>query len=239
MRDQFALFHHQPLFVDIGAGADPANDLTFGAADRQSAAQGPAILAAMMPQPIFDLIGLAGFQAVAPPAPSRFLIVRVEHAVPGGTVRRPDRNAGIFIPARVVIIVIAVRERRPDHLRHGVRERPEHAVAVGNGGGVQTLLGDHVAIASAPLQFHHHLTRQQFQPFALKRRQIRPRRCVNDAQGAQRFAVTTDQRRAGVEADMRVAGDERIVRKSRVSGCVGHYEDLRAQHGMRAKGHIA
>src|SRR3546814_2439053 len=80
--DLLPLLHHGDLVVNVGAGADPAHDRPMFVPDRQGAAQCPAIIAAMMAQPIFDLIGFAGFQRMAPAPPGAFLIVRMEHAVP-------------------------------------------------------------------------------------------------------------------------------------------------------------
>ena len=239
MRDHLALFHHQLLFVNVGAGAYPAHDLTPRIADRQRAPQRPAILAAMMAQPIFDFIGHAGRQALAPFFPGERLVIGMEHAVPRLPIGRADRDTGIFVPARVIIIMIAVGQRRPDHLRHGVGQGPEHAVAVGHGGGVEPLLDDHVAVAPAPFQFHHHLAREQGQPLPLQRREIGARCGVDDAQGAQRLAIAADQRRAGIEADVRRAGDQRIVGEPRVAGRVGDHEQRLPQHRQRAEGDVA
>lgn len=55
--DDLALFQCQLLLMDVGAGAEPAGDLPRRIADRQGAAQDPAIGAIAVPQAIFDLIG--------------------------------------------------------------------------------------------------------------------------------------------------------------------------------------
>jgi len=58
---------------------------------------------------------------------------------------------------------------------------------------------------------------------------------VDNAQRAQRVPLQ-DERRARVEADAQVTGDEFIVRKACVLGCVGHHQELRLiQDGVRAK----
>src|SRR3546814_10521571 len=98
---------------------------------------------------------------MAPAPPGAFLIVRMEHAVPSLAIGRSRGNAGEFIPAGIVIIMIAVRQRRPDHLRHGVGQGPEHAVAFRHRLRVPLLPGDHVAVAAAALQFHHDLARSE------------------------------------------------------------------------------
>src|SRR5690606_18244217 len=68
--------------VDVGACAHPAHDPAFRVADRHGPAESPTILAASMAQPVFDLVGLAGLEAVPPALPRPFAVVRVEHSVP-------------------------------------------------------------------------------------------------------------------------------------------------------------
>ena len=181
VRDHLALFHHQFLFVNVGAGADPAGDLAVGIADRQGTAQRPAIFAAMMAQAIFDLIGFAGDEAGAPTAPGALLIVGMEHAAPPIAIGRASGRAGIFIPAGVIIIMKAIRQRRPDHLRHGVGQRVEHAIADGERGRALILESDDVAVAATPFQFDHHLPREQDHALPLHRREVSARLCVDDA----------------------------------------------------------
>ena len=134
--------------------------------------------------------------------------------------------------------MIAVGQGRPDHLRHGVGQGAEHAIAIRHRCRVEPLLGDHVAIAAAPFQFHHHLPRQQRQPLALQRGQVIARHGVDDAERTQRLAIAANQRRTGIEADMRRAGDQRIVDEARILGRVGHDEDIVAQHGKGAEGYV-
>ena len=239
VRDHLALFHHQFLFVDIGAGADPAGNDALAIADRQGAAQRPAIFAAMVAQAIFDLIGFAGDQAGAPAAPGAFLIVGMEDTAPPFAIGRARRRAGIFIPARIIIVMIAVGQRRPDHLRHGVGQRVEHAVAGGERGRAFILEGDDVAVAATPLQFDHHLPREQDHALALHRRQVGARLGVDDAQRAKRHTIGPDQRRASVEADMRRPGDQQIVGEAGILGRVGDDENVRPEHGVRAEGDVA
>ena len=239
VRDHLPLVDHHLLFVNVGAGADPADDDAIGIADRQGAAQRPAIIAAMMAQPIFDFIRLAGRQAVAPASPGPVLIVGMEHAAPAGAVGRSGRDAGIVVPAGIIIIMIAVRQRRPDHLRHGVGERAEHPIAFGDGGRVHPLAHDHVAVAAAPLQFHHHLPGEQRQPLPLQWGQPVPRHRVDDAQRTQRLTIGADERRTCIEADMRRTGDEGVVGETGIAGRIGHGEDIVAQHRQRAKGYVA
>jgi hypothetical protein len=111
--------------MDIGACSEPARDGPLVISDRKCATQGPAILALRVAQAVFDLVRFAGLKRVAPNRPGAFLVLGMEHAVPAPAIGRAFRNAGIFVPAGIIIIVKAVRTRRPDHLGHGVRQNPE------------------------------------------------------------------------------------------------------------------
>src|SRR5205823_1798755 len=82
----------------------------------------PAIFARAVPQPILDVIGSARSQAVAPQFPGPLLVVGVKHSVPGLTVGRTFGHACVFVPTVVVIIMITVGQRRPDHLVDGVHD---------------------------------------------------------------------------------------------------------------------
>ncbi len=117
-------------FLDVGTGAEPAGDATAIVAHRMRAAHHPAIIAAVMAQPIFDLIGLAGRQRMRPACPGAFLILWMEHVVPPFAIGRSVRRAGIFVPAVVVIIVIAVGPGRPDHLFDRIDDPAELCFAV-------------------------------------------------------------------------------------------------------------
>ena len=94
------------------------------------AAEHPAVLARAMPQPVFDVVGLARFERILPDLPGPFLVIRVEHAAPDLAVGRAARHPGIFVPALVIVVVEAVRPRRPDHLVDGVRRCAETLLAL-------------------------------------------------------------------------------------------------------------
>ena len=74
----------------------------------------------MVSQAIFNLIGLTRFQAMLPQTPGPLLVLGMEHAVPTLSIGGAIGNAGEFIPACVEIIMIAVGQGRPHHLRHGI-----------------------------------------------------------------------------------------------------------------------
>src|SRR5690554_4575755 len=54
--DKLALLRRQPCFVDIGASADPAENLATLVADRNAAPKGPAELSVAMPDAVLDLV---------------------------------------------------------------------------------------------------------------------------------------------------------------------------------------
>ncbi len=116
--------------VDVGASADPADDLTLFVAHRHRTAERPTIVAAVVAQPIFDFIWLAGSETVSPFGPRAVLVVRVKHAVPRFPVGRAVRHTGELIPAGIEIIVIAVGQRRPHHVRQRIGQCLESRVAL-------------------------------------------------------------------------------------------------------------
>ncbi len=80
-----------------------------------------------------------------------------------------------------------------------------------------------VARRERATQFHlrHHLPRERFERVGLHRRQpAGPRFGVDDAQHADRDAVRRREPRAGVETQVRRAGDERVVARARIAGQV-------------------
>ena len=82
----------------------------------------PAIGAAVVAQAIFDLVSLTRVERMLPACQGAFLIVGMEHAVPALSIGRSRLHAGEFIPLVVIIIVEAIGQGGPHHLRHGVGE---------------------------------------------------------------------------------------------------------------------
>ena len=105
------------LGVNIGARPVPAHDRAPRIPLRQGAPEHPAIAAARRFQPVPDLVWRAGGQRMAPQRPGPLPVVLVEHVVPAVAVRRPFLGAGELVPGGAVIIVVPVRQSRPDHLR--------------------------------------------------------------------------------------------------------------------------
>ncbi len=61
---------------------------------------------------------------------------------------------------------------------------------------------------------------------------------VDHAQGAEVVAIRRGQRRAGIEADMRIAEHQRVVAKTRVLQRIRYLEDLVAGDGEGAEGDL-
>src|SRR5690606_6591870 len=140
--NQFALFGRQLGLVDVGAGPEPADDAPFGVTDRQGQAQRPAIVATMVPQAIFDMVRLTGFERPLPHFPGALLVVGMEYAIPAVAVGGALRLAGEVVPALVEIVVLSIGRGGPDHLRHGVRQGAEPQFAFDESIGNAALLGD-------------------------------------------------------------------------------------------------
>src|SRR6476620_98689 len=76
LRNDLALLGCNLGLVNVGAGAEPADDAARIVAHRKCAAKRPAIFARTMPKPVFDLVWRAGFQRMPPQLPRTRLIIR-------------------------------------------------------------------------------------------------------------------------------------------------------------------
>ncbi len=65
------------------------------------------------------------------------------------------------------------------------------------------------------------------------------RRAVDHAQRAQALAAGQHQRRAGVEADAGLAGDQRVVGEARIGARVGHGHHIALEDGVGAERKVA
>ncbi len=82
-----------------------------------------------------------------------------------------------------------------------------------------------------------HLASEALQGLALLSAEP-PRLAVDHAQGAEVVAIRRGQRRAGIEADMRIAEHQRVVAKTRVLQRIRYLEDLVAGDGVGAEGDL-
>ena len=120
------------LFVDVGAGAEPARDLAAIAPDGQRASHEPAIRAvAAAPHAVLDVERLAGRERLLPGGRrSAIEVVGVDVELPVPALVRRARHAGVLVPALVVVVDVPVGPRAPDEVRHRVGDRAELLAAV-------------------------------------------------------------------------------------------------------------
>ena len=162
--------------LDVGAGAEPANDLPGLAAHRDSAAQYPPIIARSMAHTMFDFVKVAGFKAMPPHFPGPITVVGMKHVFPSPAVHRALRHAGVVVPTLIVEVEIPVGQGRPDHLvdRVGNRVKPRVALAQGLLGALT--LCDIVATDEQPGRFasvvHNGLNEQVDKPVVRTCRQL-------------------------------------------------------------------
>ena len=117
--------------LDIGAGAEPLLDAALGVTHRLRPAEHPAVAPGAMPQAVFDVVGLAGAEAVVPDLPGALLVVRVEDVGPAFALRGAFRHSGEFVPAVVEIEVVSIGAGGPDHLVDGVDDGAQLRLVAG------------------------------------------------------------------------------------------------------------
>ena len=97
--------------------------------------------------------------------------------------------------------------------------------------------GEQAKDGTAAFQSPRGHDRQQAEHFTLGLAQ-HPRLAIDHAQGADTTAVGEADRGTGIEANVRLAGNQGIVGEARVARGVGDLEDLVAEHGMGTERHI-
>ncbi len=111
--------------MNVGAGPHPPDDFPLLVTYRQGPAQRPPVFAGVMTHPIFDFVCFSGCQTLLPAGPGQRPVRRVEQVIPALAIRAACRYTGKLVPPLVEIIVMAVCPRGPDHLWHGIGNRPE------------------------------------------------------------------------------------------------------------------
>jgi hypothetical protein len=94
------------------------------------------------------------------------------------------------------------------------------------------------ARVAAQLQPYHHLPAHHPQRLLLCRTQL-ARDPVEHTQRADRLSVRRHERRSRIEADVRVAGDERIVDEAFINVSVRHDEQTSLKNAVPAEGDVA
>ena len=116
--------------LDLGVSAVPAAD-RISIALGVDACEHPAMLARVVAQAVFDPKGCSRLERAPPLFNHRIPIDVVDHAEPAVPVGRADRCAGELIPARVIVVDVALGRGRPHHLRHGVRDPAKSCLGLG------------------------------------------------------------------------------------------------------------
>ena len=139
-RIQFGeLAGNQLVIMDIGVGADPADDLALLVARRHRPRQKPPERAVGAAQAEFDFVGFAAADRLRPHRDRGRKIVGVDDLAPLIAVEFAGTGARIFINARIEPVQQSVGPRGPDVMRHGFGERAEFLFAL-----PQRLLGHHL-----------------------------------------------------------------------------------------------
>src|SRR5690606_20878148 len=178
----------------------------------------------MTPDPVHDLVGLAGLQALAPAGVGGREVLGMD--CPAILVRIV---AGELDQLAVEVVEVAFAVRRPGDRRDRIRQRPEMVFA-------PLELGHRFELDPVRLEPPHHGLREHLEAAALQRRHpLGAGLGADHAQRAQRQAFLRQQRLARVVAYAGLAGDQRIVDEARVARRVAHFHEPVVHHRMRAE----
>ena len=109
---------------DVGAGAEPFDDIPAGVADRYAARLEPAILAALVANAVFDVVRVVPRDRFQPETPRRLAVVRVQRLEPSPTKQVRLFKACVLRPLRAEVIARAIRRRRPNELWQRLGQAP-------------------------------------------------------------------------------------------------------------------
>src|SRR6266853_122605 len=109
---------------DVGAGAEPFDDIPAGVADRYAARLKPAIVAIAAANAVFDVVRVVPCDRCQPETPRWLAIVRVQCLQPLPAEQLRLRNAGVLRPLRAEVIARAIRRRRPNELWQRLGQDP-------------------------------------------------------------------------------------------------------------------
>ena len=127
-------------------------------------------------------------------------------------------GTGQFGEAGIQIVELSVFIDGEGDMRQAVDQGAKLLFALGD------VLRRHQRLAPVA-QAAHHCSRHDAQPLGLDLAQTPgPRLGIDDAKRTERCAFARNQRRAGIEADVGMPGDERIIVEARVLPRIGHYQ---------------
>lgn len=114
-----------PPVVDVRVDADPADDVPIRVAQRIHASEEPAEHAVVPAQGKLHFEGRAGRKRMPPARDDCRQHLRIVDTLPAPALHLLERGAGVFVPAAIVKVDVAVGTCRPAELRHQIEQRPE------------------------------------------------------------------------------------------------------------------
>ena len=94
-------------------------------------------------------------------------------------------------------------------------------------------------VQQTELELVHHGGCERPKSLRLVVRESGTRHAVDDAHGSETKTSLSDQRGTGVEPDLRISGDQRILGETFVGGSVGHDEDVVVEDRVTAERDIS
>src|SRR5205807_7953256 len=137
---------------DVGAGAEPFDDIPAGVADRHAARFEPAILAVAAANAVFDVVSVMPRDRFQPKVARRLAVVRVQRLEPLPPEQVRLGNACVLRPLRAKVIACAIRRRRPNELWQRLGQAPPTLLTL-----PQSLLGL-LPVGDVPRHGHQELS---------------------------------------------------------------------------------
>ena len=119
-----------PRVVDVGGSTEPAQNNPVVVALGSPAGEEPAVFARNPADAVIGFVDVPGPRRMRPKPLGRVAVFRVQRIEPGPTVSPAFGQAGVLVKYRVVVLVVAVRPRDPNDLRHRFRQAPVLRLAV-------------------------------------------------------------------------------------------------------------
>src|SRR5262249_21755278 len=98
-----------PQVGNVGAGAEPFDDVPIAVADRHPARLEPAVDAIPPANPVFHVVRAAARDRIQPESPRRLAVVWMQGFQPAPAEQVALRDAGVLRPLGAEVIARAVR----------------------------------------------------------------------------------------------------------------------------------
>src|SRR5439155_954239 len=102
---------------DVGAGAEPFDDIPAGVADRYAARLEPSVLAVAAADTVFHVVRVVPRHGLQPEVSRPLAVLWVQRPQPAPAEQLRLRDAGVLCPLGAEIVAGAVGCRGPDQLR--------------------------------------------------------------------------------------------------------------------------